>query len=100
MPQALKCGHHFGLVRDIAAVKGSEAARCRDFMASAGSGSLVQFENMDGGTVTGKCRRNGPTDSTSGSSDRRNFTIEAEHFRLADVIDQSDTPLFQGMKSS
>jgi hypothetical protein len=96
------CKRHINLrgVGDIAGVGGCGAPICRDLSAGFGCGGFAYIENMNGRTVGGKSKCDRATDAAAAAGDRGNFAVQSKCRRLDGLIGQSDTPRFQGMKSS
>ena len=55
---------------------------------------------MNEGAVLRESQGNGLPNAATGACDHGDFAVEAESLRLASVAGQSETPRFQGMKSS
>ena len=60
----------------------------------------IDFQNVNSRSALRKAERNGLSNSTGAASDDSGFAIKAKKLRVVPVEIQSETPLFQGMKSS
>ena len=95
-----KCGFDLRGIGDIAGVDGRSAPIRCDFGAGFGSGGFAYIKNMNGRTLGGKFMCDRATDPAAAAGDHGNFAVQSKCRRLDGLIGQSDTPRFQGMKSS
>jgi hypothetical protein len=72
-------------------------ANIRDNLFGIGS---IDFQNVNSRSALRKAKRNGLSNSTGAPRDDRSFAIKLKKARVVAVEIQSETPLFQGMKSS
>jgi hypothetical protein len=98
--QLLESGIHILLVRHIADVGGGGAASGSDPLAGRGRSGSVDVENANHRTLRGESQSNGLPNATAAARHHRDFAVQAENSRVCGLIDQSETPRFQGMKSS
>ena len=95
-----KCDINLRGIGDIARVCGGGAATCCDSGAGLCRSGFANIENVNGRTLGGKFKCDSATDAAAAAGDRGNFAVQSKWRRLDGVIGQSDTPRFQGMKSS
>lgn len=95
-----KCCIDLRGIGDVARVGGGGAATCCDLGAGLGCGGLTYIQNANSSAVGRKFQCDGATDAAAAAGDRGNFAVQSKSRRLDGSIGQSDTPLFQGIKSS
>jgi hypothetical protein len=98
--ELLEPGFHFRLVSHIAEVRRSNAANGGDVPAGFGRSRFIQVQNTNHRAVRREFQSNGLPDATAAARDHGDFTIQAESLRRVIAFGQSETPRFQGMKSS
>jgi hypothetical protein len=81
-------------------MEGCVGACVDDSLAGCGRGGFIDVQNVDSSALLREPNGNGLTDSASAAGDDGNFAIEPESSRIRVWVGQSDTPRFQGMKSS
>ena len=88
------------LTRDVAQVPLRRASVVANLCGDPLSVRGVDFQNMDARASLGKAKRNGFPDAARPTGNDRGFAVESKQLRIIAVEIQSETPLFQGMKSS
>jgi len=73
---------------------------CIDLMAGFICRVFVDVENVNGRALLRKFRCDSATDAAARTSDNGNFTVQLKRPRNGGRLGQSETPRFQGMKSS
>jgi hypothetical protein len=100
LEQLLELGFHFRLLRHIASVRGCSAASGGDSCARCGCGEFIYVQNSNHGAARRESQSNGLPNAAAAASDQGDFAIQPESSCLGPFVAQSETPRFQGMKSS
>src|SRR5579859_2926014 len=95
--QFLESSFHFRLVRHITSVHGGSATCGSNSLACAARAGFIDVQNANDGAVRRKLQSDGLTNATAAARDHRNFAVQPESLGF---VGQSETPRFQGMKSS
>jgi hypothetical protein len=98
--QLLEPDLHELLVGHIADVGRGGAAGVHDPLAGGGRGGLVYIQNANHCALRRESKSDGLPNATAAAGDHCDFAVEPEVPRAWGMIGQSDTPRFQGMKSS
>ena len=88
------------LIRYIATVPLCRAALLADGCSRLFGIRLIEFDNVDRGPLLGKAESDCLPYAAGPASDDRDFTVETKKRRIVAVRIQSETPRFQGIKSS
>ena len=96
----VKCSLDLRVIGNIAGVSRSGAVICCDLGAGLGCSGSADIENVNGRTLGGKFKCNSASDAAAAAGDHGDFAVQSKCRRLDGLIGQSDTPRFQGMKSS
>jgi hypothetical protein len=81
-------------------VEGSVAADVGDPLAGRDRGGLSDIQNTDCRALLRESESDGLPDAAAGAGDDGDFAVEPEISRGSVLAVQSETPRFQGMKSS
>jgi hypothetical protein len=98
--QLLKAGDNECLVGYIAMMSRSSATSGNNSFTSRGRTSFVYVQNANDCTMGCESQRDGLTNSTAAAGDYGDFAVQPKIDVIGGLRDQSDTPRFQGMKSS
>ena len=96
----LEPGVHAMLVGHIAELSRGGAASGRDPLAGRDRSGFVHVENANHRALRREFQSNGLPNTAAAAGDHGDFAVQAEIPRVCVWIDQSETPRFQGMKSS
>jgi hypothetical protein len=91
---------HFCLAGNVAGESAGSAARPRNLRSEVLSRSQIQIEDFDVCAFGSESRCDGSPNATSSAGDDGTLTGESGVARVLRGQVQSDTPRFQGMKSS
>ena len=69
-------------------------------LAGCGRGAFVHVQNANARAMRREPQRDGLANSAAGAGDHGHFAVEPETLRVRCLARQSETPRFQGMKSS
>src|SRR5580704_1654635 len=95
----LKNRPHFLLVGYIAFMSGSFTAAVENLLGSLQRLFRMNIQYIHARSVRRKKVGDGPTNAACTARNDDRFAVEAEPIRILAGIDQSETPLFHGMKS-
>ena len=98
--ELLKSTFHFRMLRNIARVGSGLATGGGDSFARCACSGLVYVQNANDCAVRRELQRNGLPNATTPARDYGNFAVQPESMSLGLLVAQSETPRFQGMKSS
>jgi hypothetical protein len=76
------------------------AAGTSNLAAGCGRGGFVDVQNANRRALGRESESNRLTDATATAGDDGDLTVEPESLRIGVLFGQSETPRFQGMKSS
>jgi hypothetical protein len=91
---------HKPLVGHVAQVEGSVATGVSDAPAGCGRRGFVDIQNANRRALSRESESNRLTDAAATARDDGDLTVEPESSRIGVLVGQSETPRFQGMKSS
>jgi hypothetical protein len=91
---------HKLLIGHVAEVEGSVAASVGNLLAGCGRRGFVDVQNAKRRALFREPESNGLPDAAATAGDDGEFAIEPEISRGRVLVGQSETPRFQGMKSS
>jgi hypothetical protein len=95
-----KCLMNSGVVRNIAMVGDCLASRADNFALNFLGLREIDVQEMDTGALGCECFRDGAANTIAAAGDDDSFMIQPKIIGITLVWFQSETPLFQGMKSS
>jgi hypothetical protein len=98
--EVVECSLHLDLIRDIACVYEANATVRSNLLASFLSRRLVHIENVDSRSARRELQSNRSSNATAAAGDQGGFAIKSKPLSTDPFLAQSDTPRFQGIKSS
>lgn len=96
----LKFCAYFARIRYVALIREGTAASGSNLVAGLGCGRAVEITNVNCRATCRKFKGNCLSDAAARPRDNRDFAVESKRIRIGAPLIQSDTPRFQGMKSS
>jgi hypothetical protein len=98
--QVVECSLDLELIRDVACVCKSGATVRGNLPEGVLRRRLVDVKNMDSRSARRELQSNRSSNAAAGTGDKGGFTIKSKRLSTDPFLVQSDTPRFQGIKSS
>jgi len=98
--QLFKTGFHLSLIRDVTSMRRSRAAGGRNLPTGFRGSSLVHIKDVNHCPMRSELGCDGTSDATASAGHNCGFVAQPESICSGRLMLQSDTPRFQGIKSS